>query len=972
MIFSRSIAFIDAAVEDHSLLLAGLASGIEVHTIRADVDGVAEISQVLRSRFHLGAAEATFDALDRVDVADTVGVADAADAVHSLDRLDRLDRLDTIYLVAHGAPGSLRLGCTTLSLETLAHYSESLNTWSARSIQLYSCQVAAGDAGAEFVATLQELTGAAIAASTQLVGAAQLGGSWGLDVQTSRERPLTPIFSESCQNAYAHTLNAAPLAPDDPSAATFDVVDLTFGDPIVTNPSGSVGRKGTIALYQNAGTYKGQDLDVTVTIVETEDPGVAKFKTGAEDSNKGNDVLFNFSRKATSGKEATLRFEFWKAGSDRTEPANSIYVPTSFTIKDLDKGKGASGAVIVKRDQVMTYGANDPTQLIYGVRGTEVVFESTANNPPPDNDEFALQLNFYQKSLDIKLRSEFGGSGFFFDGNREFKFSNLVTIGGDRGEINEDQILQVDPPAGAPSNVVPADNIVGNDFDPDGDPLTVSAVNGDPSSVGQTIELKKISGTGQEIYQGRLTVNSDGSYTYDPDGAFDSLNEGESTTVSFVYTVADGRGGEDDATVTITVDGLANPAGTLTPDSASVAEGQPTTINVQANDSLKGNVTLAPGQTFEGGTAVVESDNESITFTPKPFFSGEETVVYEVNGEATTLTLAFDPVAEVPTATAEDIVDGIKNQPIPLQLSGAALQDQDGSETLRYEMAGAPAGSQFVNAAGDSVGTAPTTAGAPWTFELEDLNGLQLLLPEDQVYENTPLALTLTGTSTDTATIGGELKQDTQSTARTFNLTVRNEPPNLDLNGLAGPGSDGIDFETSFAAQGEATPLTDIDATAIDSSGDDIEMLTLTVTGLRDGDAETLFVGETAIALSGNETSTVSLPGIDTPLQVIRSSSAGSDGSSTSTVEIVKTTGDKLTQAEMESLLRSLKYENAAEKPNLGDRTFSFVANDGSADSLPATSRVRLTGDLRNDNPPPTNENVSQLFRSLPHRLTLG
>nr|MDJ0713195.1 Ig-like domain-containing protein [Prochloraceae cyanobacterium] len=49
---------------------------------------------------------------------------------------------------------------------------------------LYGCRVAAGDAGAEFIAKLHSLTGAEITASANYTGCAALGGDWNLEVQT--------------------------------------------------------------------------------------------------------------------------------------------------------------------------------------------------------------------------------------------------------------------------------------------------------------------------------------------------------------------------------------------------------------------------------------------------------------------------------------------------------------------------------------------------------------------------------------------------------------------------------------------------------------------------------------------------------------------------------------------------------------------------------------------------------------------
>ncbi|MGH1351091.1 MAG: VCBS domain-containing protein, partial [Methyloligellaceae bacterium] len=54
---------------------------------------------------------------------------------------------------------------------------------------------------------------------------------------------------------------------------------------------------------------------------------------------------------------------------------------------------------------------------------------------------------------------------------------------------------------------------------------------------------------------GSVTNNGDGSFTYNPNGAFEALAEGETTTDSFIYTVDDGHGGIATQTATVTITG---------------------------------------------------------------------------------------------------------------------------------------------------------------------------------------------------------------------------------------------------------------------------------------------------------------------------------------------------------------------------------------------------------------------------------
>ena len=86
-----------------------------------------------------------------------------------------------------------------------------------------------------------------------------------------------------------------------------------------------------------------------------------------------------------------------------------------------------------------------------------------------------------------------------------------------------------------------------NDSDLDGDILTISEINGVSAEVGTELTLD--SGAS-------LTLNIDGTLSYDPGTAFAELNGGETSTDSFNYTIDDGKEGVAVATVTIDLNGI--------------------------------------------------------------------------------------------------------------------------------------------------------------------------------------------------------------------------------------------------------------------------------------------------------------------------------------------------------------------------------------------------------------------------------
>ncbi|MFP4219755.1 MAG: DUF4347 domain-containing protein [Phormidium sp.] len=104
------------------------------------------------------------------------------------ETLSGVQNLDSIQILSHGSAGSLSLGDAQLNDDTLADYAEQIRGWKSAladggDLLLFGCDVAAGDAGQTFVSRIAELTGADVAASTDLTGHAALGGDWDLEYQ---------------------------------------------------------------------------------------------------------------------------------------------------------------------------------------------------------------------------------------------------------------------------------------------------------------------------------------------------------------------------------------------------------------------------------------------------------------------------------------------------------------------------------------------------------------------------------------------------------------------------------------------------------------------------------------------------------------------------------------------------------------------------------------------------------------------
>ena len=113
--------------------------------------------------------------------------------------------------------------------------------------------------------------------------------------------------------------------------------------------------------------------------------------------------------------------------------------------------------------------------------------------------------------------------------------------------------------------------------------------------------------------------------TYTPDANFFG-------TDTFDYTIHDGKGGFDTATVTVTVERTPNSPPNAVDDSATTQENTAVTINVVANDSDPNGdpITVTNVTQPANGTATNNGDG-TVTYTPNNGFTGTDTFQYTIS-----------------------------------------------------------------------------------------------------------------------------------------------------------------------------------------------------------------------------------------------------------------------------------------------------------------------------------------------------
>lgn len=145
----KNIVFIDSAVSDVEAILSSLPADAEVVYLDAGTNGLSQIASTLAGR----------------------------------------SGIDSMHIISHGGAGLLKLGGASIDQSSFGTQAADFATIRASlnpgaDLLLYGCDVAAGVNGFGFIQTLAAVTGADVAASTNLTGASNSGGDWTLEAST--------------------------------------------------------------------------------------------------------------------------------------------------------------------------------------------------------------------------------------------------------------------------------------------------------------------------------------------------------------------------------------------------------------------------------------------------------------------------------------------------------------------------------------------------------------------------------------------------------------------------------------------------------------------------------------------------------------------------------------------------------------------------------------------------------------------
>jgi PKD repeat protein len=246
-----------------------------------------------------------------------------------------------------------------------------------------------------------------------------------------------------------------------------------------------------------------------------------------------------------------------------------------------------------------------------------------------------------------------GPDGFTYHANDGTANSNSATVVITVNPANNNAPIAADDSATTDEDIAATINVLANDSDVDGDTLTVDSVT--------------------QGSNGTVTANGN-DVTYTPAVNFNGSD-------SFSYTVSDGNGGTDTATVSVTINAV-NDAPIAADDSATTDEDVAKTIDVLANDTDIDSVSLTVDSATQGSNGIVVNNGANVTYAPSADFNGTDSFTYTVsdgNGGTNTATvnITIIPVNDPPMAN-DDSISTPENTPVIIDVA-ANDTDVDGN-----------------------------------------------------------------------------------------------------------------------------------------------------------------------------------------------------------------------------------------------------------------------------------------------------
>ena len=629
--------------------------------------------------------------------------------------------------------------------------------------------------------------------------------------------------------------NNPPVATPDPAVSATEDTPVSFpvlgndtdadGDPltvtgatasngtVTVNPDGSLSYKpnpdfhGTDTVTYTISDGKGGTATTTVTInvAPVNDPPVAVADTATtrEDTPVtvavlGNDTDVDGDTLTVTGATVDPAKGSVTVNPDRTltfTPATNVNGPVTITYTIADgKGGTTTGTATIDITPV-----NDPATISAGTGSVkedtpaQTTTSGTLAITDPDAGEAAFQPQ-------ANTAGAYGSFTIAADGAWSYTLDNtkpvvqalkegethtetftVQSIDGTPTTVTISVVGTNDGPVANPDTASTNEDtpvtfaVLGNDTDPDGDPLTVTGATVDPA-------------------KGTVTVNPDGTLTFNP-----AANVNGPVTVT--YTIADGKGGTTTATATVNIaplndDPLArNDVNGLVKTDSLPATGNVITNPAGIDTDVDGDtltVTTVAGAPVSGatvitglfGTLTIQADGQYsyIQDTTNPAVTGlipgatlQDSFAYTVEdghgGSANAVLTINIAGANTPPVASPDTASTDEDKPVTFAVLGNDTDPEGDTLTVTGATVDPAKGTVTVNPDGTLSFTPATNVNGPVTITYTIADGK---------------GGTTTGTATvniapqpDSATLGtgsGTVKEDTRAQSSTSGTLTITDP----------------------------------------------------------------------------------------------------------------------------------------------------------------------------------------------------
>ena len=219
--------------------------------------------------------------------------------------------------------------------------------------------------------------------------------------------------------------------------------------------------------------------------------------------------------------------------------------------------------------------------------------------------------------------------GYTIDDGNGLNASATVSV--DVGAVNDAPIATDDSVATAEDTIVSL-AVLGNDTDPDGDALSITAIDGTTVGTGSVVPV-----TG-----GSVEVQADGSLTFTPSAHFNGL-------ASFNYTVGDGNGAFDTASASVSVNPVNDAPVVTVPGTQSFAEDN-SLIFSTANGTVIAVSDVDAGSADLTVTLSIGQGDLTLGSTAGLVVAGNGSANVTLTGPAGTINAALDGLVYTPAA----------------------------------------------------------------------------------------------------------------------------------------------------------------------------------------------------------------------------------------------------------------------------------------------------------------------------------